>query len=73
MRFPYALIVTWWNNLQSNLHVAVSSLVAASVVWMSEPPAKLNPIIYPLMASIKREQVMSFDNFFFLSIQMHAY
>ncbi|XP_031406931.1 TATA-binding protein-associated factor BTAF1 [Punica granatum] len=42
--------------VQSNLHVTVSSLVAAAVVWMSELPAKLNPIILPLMASIKREQ-----------------
>lgn len=42
--------------VQSNLHVTVSSLVAAAVVWMSELPAKLNPIILPLMASIKREK-----------------
>ncbi|XVF56738.1 hypothetical protein PTKIN_Ptkin06aG0144500 [Pterospermum kingtungense] len=42
--------------VQSNLHVTVSSLVAAAVVWMSELPARLNPIILPLMASIKREQ-----------------
>ncbi|KAJ6763217.1 SNF2/RAD54 HELICASE FAMILY [Salix purpurea] len=42
--------------VQSNLHVTVSALVAAAVVWMSELPARLNPIILPLMASIKREQ-----------------
>lgn len=42
--------------VQGNLHVTVSSLVAAAVVWMSELPAKLNPIILPLMASIKREK-----------------
>uniref|UniRef100_A0A5B7A9A6 Putative TATA-binding protein-associated factor BTAF1 isoform X2 n=1 Tax=Davidia involucrata TaxID=16924 RepID=A0A5B7A9A6_DAVIN len=42
--------------VQSNLHVTVSALVAAAVVWMPELPAKLNPIILPLMASIKREQ-----------------
>lgn len=42
--------------VQSNLHVTVSALVAAAVVWMSELPAKLNPVILPLMASIKREQ-----------------
>ncbi|KAG7964339.1 hypothetical protein I3843_09G164700 [Carya illinoinensis] len=42
--------------VQSNLHVTVSALVAASLVWMSELPARLNPIILPLMASIKREQ-----------------
>ncbi|CBI40030.3 unnamed protein product, partial [Vitis vinifera] len=42
--------------VQSNLHVSVSALVAAAVVWMSELPAKLNPIILPLMASVKREQ-----------------
>lgn len=42
--------------VQNNLHVTVSSLVAAAVVWMSELPARLNPIILPLMASIKREQ-----------------
>jgi hypothetical protein len=43
--------------MQSNLHITVTSLVAAAVVWMSEFPARLNPIILPLMASIKREQV----------------
>nr|GEU67682.1 TATA-binding protein-associated factor BTAF1 isoform X1 [Tanacetum cinerariifolium] len=42
--------------VQSNLHVTVTALGAAAVVWMSELPAKLNPIILPLMASIKREQ-----------------
>ncbi|KAJ7964144.1 TATA-binding protein-associated factor BTAF1 [Quillaja saponaria] len=42
--------------VQSNLHVTVSSTVAAAVVWMSEFPARLNPIILPLMASLKREQ-----------------
>ncbi|GLT87547.1 hypothetical protein SLE2022_056260 [Rubroshorea leprosula] len=42
--------------VQSNLHVTVTSLIAAAVVWMSELPARLNPIILPLMASIKREQ-----------------
>lgn len=52
--------------LQSNLHVTVSSLVAAAVVWMSELPARLNPIILPLMASIKREQVV-FQGVFFVT------
>ncbi|CAN1261979.1 TATA-binding protein-associated factor BTAF1 [Linum perenne] len=42
--------------VQSNLHVTVAALVAAAVVWMSELPVRLNPIILPLMASIKREQ-----------------
>ncbi|PON37204.1 Coatomer beta subunit [Parasponia andersonii] len=42
--------------VQSNLHVSVSALVAAAVVWMSELPARLNPVILPLMASIRREQ-----------------
>lgn len=42
--------------VQSNLHVTVSSLVADAVIWMSELPAKLNPIILPIMASIKKEQ-----------------
>uniref|UniRef100_A0A2P2MP00 TATA-binding protein-associated factor BTAF1 isoform X1 n=1 Tax=Rhizophora mucronata TaxID=61149 RepID=A0A2P2MP00_RHIMU len=42
--------------VQSNLHVTVSALVAAAVVWMSQLPARLNPIILPLMASIRREQ-----------------
>lgn len=46
-----------WENSQSNLHISVSAMVAAAVVWMSELPARLNPIILPLMASIKREQV----------------
>ena len=43
--------------LQNNLHVTVSSLVASAVVWMSGLPSKLNPVILPLMAAIKREQV----------------
>ncbi|XP_061359384.1 TATA-binding protein-associated factor BTAF1 isoform X2 [Gastrolobium bilobum] len=42
--------------VQSNLHITVSSSVAAAVVWMSEFPTRLTPIILPLMASIKREQ-----------------
>uniref|UniRef100_A0A1J3DBB1 TATA-binding protein-associated factor BTAF1 n=1 Tax=Noccaea caerulescens TaxID=107243 RepID=A0A1J3DBB1_NOCCA len=42
--------------VQSNLHITVTSLIAAAVVWMSEFPSRLNPIILPLMASIKREQ-----------------
>ena len=43
--------------MQNNLHITVTSLIAAAVVWMSEFPTRLNPIILPLMASIKREQV----------------
>lgn len=43
--------------MQNNLHVTVSSLVASAVVWMSGLPSKLNPVILPLMAAIKREQV----------------
>ncbi|CAH9101648.1 unnamed protein product [Cuscuta epithymum] len=42
--------------VQNNLHVTVSALLAAAVVWMSNLPAKLNRVILPLMASIKREQ-----------------
>ncbi|KAJ0979707.1 hypothetical protein J5N97_015181 [Dioscorea zingiberensis] len=42
--------------VQNNLHITVSALVAAAVVWMSELPSRLNPIILPLMAAIKREQ-----------------
>ncbi|XP_023528568.1 TATA-binding protein-associated factor BTAF1 [Cucurbita pepo subsp. pepo] len=42
--------------VQGNLHISVSAMVAAAVVWMSELPTRLNPIILPLMASIKREQ-----------------
>lgn len=38
--------------------MTVSALAAAAVVQMSELPAKLNPIILPLMASVKREQVV---------------
>jgi hypothetical protein len=43
--------------LQNNLHVTVSSLVASAVVWMAGLPSKLNPVILPLMAAVKREQV----------------
>lgn len=43
--------------MQNNLHVTVCSLVASAVVWMSGLPSKLNPVILPLMAAIKREQV----------------
>lgn len=42
--------------VQNNLHLTVSALLAAAVVWMSELPAKLNPVILPIMSSIKREQ-----------------
>ncbi|XP_027098373.1 TATA-binding protein-associated factor BTAF1 isoform X1 [Coffea arabica] len=42
--------------VQGNLHITVSALLAGAVVWMSELPARLNPVILPLMASIKREQ-----------------
>nr|GEY55851.1 TATA-binding protein-associated factor BTAF1 [Tanacetum cinerariifolium] len=42
--------------LPSNFHVTVTALGAAAVVWKSELPAKLNPIILPLMALIKRER-----------------
>ncbi|KAH9607137.1 hypothetical protein KSS87_005065, partial [Heliosperma pusillum] len=42
--------------VQANLHVTVSSLMAAAVVWFSDLPSKLNPIILPLMASLRREQ-----------------
>ncbi|KAL9680666.1 hypothetical protein QQ045_018551 [Rhodiola kirilowii] len=37
----------------------VSSLVASAVVWTSKLPEKLNPVILPLMASIKKEQVIN--------------
>ncbi|CAM8955620.1 unnamed protein product [Rhodiola kirilowii] len=36
----------------------VSSLFASAVVWTSKLPEKLNPVILPLMASIKREQLV---------------
>ncbi|XP_073057089.1 TATA-binding protein-associated factor BTAF1-like [Primulina eburnea] len=42
--------------VQNNLHLTVSALLAAAFVWMSELPAKLNPVILPIMASVKREQ-----------------
>ncbi|KAH6823556.1 ROOT GROWTH DEFECTIVE 3 [Perilla frutescens var. hirtella] len=42
--------------VQNNLHLTVSALLADAVVWMSELPVKLNPIILPIMSSIKREQ-----------------
>ncbi|CAI9108802.1 OLC1v1008493C4 [Oldenlandia corymbosa var. corymbosa] len=42
--------------IQGNLHITVSALIASAVVWMSELPPRLNPIILPLMASVKREQ-----------------
>ncbi|GMH10882.1 hypothetical protein Nepgr_012723 [Nepenthes gracilis] len=42
--------------VQINLHVTVSALMAAAVVWMSDLPARLNPIILPLMSSVRREQ-----------------
>lgn len=42
--------------VQNNLHVTVSASIAAAVVWISELPARLNPVILPLMAAVKREQ-----------------
>lgn len=48
-------IMMW--HLQSNLHVSVLASLAGAVVWMGELPTKLNPIIHPVMAAVKREQV----------------
>ncbi|XP_077236335.1 ROOT GROWTH DEFECTIVE 3 isoform X2 [Tasmannia lanceolata] len=42
--------------VQANLHVTVSALVASAVIWISELPPRLNPVILPLMAAVKREQ-----------------
>lgn len=42
--------------IQNSLHITVLAMVAAAVVWMSDLPAKLNPIILPLMTAVKREQ-----------------
>lgn len=42
--------------VQGNLHMSVLASLAGAVVWMGELPVKLNPIIQPLMAAIKREQ-----------------
>lgn len=53
--------------MQNNLHVTVSASVAAAVVWMSELPAKLNPVILPLMAAVKREQVRDLKQFSVIS------
>lgn len=57
-RFLTILFLVLGMIFQSNLHITVSSAVAAAVVWMSEFPTRLNPVILPLMASIKREQVL---------------
>ena len=43
-------------TVQGNLHVSVSALMSGVVVWMVELPARLNPVIQPLMAALKREQ-----------------
>ncbi|KAL3498161.1 hypothetical protein ACH5RR_040893 [Cinchona calisaya] len=48
--------------VQGNLHITVSALVAGAVVWMSELPSRLNPVILPLMASVKREQEEMLQN-----------
>jgi TATA-binding protein-associated factor len=37
--------------------MSVLASLAGAVVWMAELPIKLNPVIQPLMAAIKREQV----------------
>lgn len=50
-------IELFWDHLQTNLHVTVLSLAAAAVIWISELPPRLNPIILPLMAAVKREKV----------------
>ncbi|CAM6099985.1 unnamed protein product [Calypogeia fissa] len=42
--------------VQSNLHVSVMASLAGAVVWMGELPTKLNPIIHPVLAAVKREQ-----------------
>ena len=38
--------------------MSVLASLAGAVVWMGELPVKLNPVIQPLMAAIKREQVL---------------
>lgn len=38
--------------------MSVLASLASAVVWMGELPVKLNPVIKPLMAAIKREQVL---------------
>eukprot|EP01018_Ginkgo_biloba_P007683 Gb_19667 [translate_table: standard] len=42
--------------VQCNMHVSVTALMSGAVVWMVELPGKLNPVIQPLMAALKREQ-----------------
>ncbi|XP_057836707.2 TATA-binding protein-associated factor BTAF1 isoform X2 [Cryptomeria japonica] len=42
--------------VQGNLHISVTALMSGAVVWMVELPAKLNPVIKPLMSALKREQ-----------------
>lgn len=48
-------------TIQSNMHVAVLAAAAGAVVWMRQLPTKLNPIIQPLMAAIKREKEFAFQ------------
>lgn len=43
-------------SVQCNLHVSISALMSGAVVWMVELPVRLNPVIQPLMAALKREQ-----------------
>ncbi|KAH9321118.1 hypothetical protein KI387_015757, partial [Taxus chinensis] len=43
-------------RVQCNLHISVTALMAGAVVWMVELPARLNPVIQPLMSALKREQ-----------------
>lgn len=57
--------------MQGNLHVTVSALVAAAVVWTAELPVRLNPIILPLMACIKREQVTFREVYCFCTHHTH--
>lgn len=50
--------VTLFCVLQNNMHISVLASLAGAVVWMGVLPSKLNPVIQPLMAAVKREQVM---------------
>lgn len=50
--------------------MSVLASLASAVVWMGELPVKLNPVIQPLMAAIKREQVQ-LEVFSFLPLHLY--
>eukprot|EP00897_Mesotaenium_endlicherianum_P006570 jgi/Mesen1/5941/ME000301S05068 len=49
------LTAGYLRTIEANMHTTVLAALAGAVTWMGDLPGKLNPLIQPLMTSIKRE------------------